>query len=178
MNHIKYKLLSILLIVSLTNCKKEESAGNNHSDNLYESAPMTIKHSYKYGSDISKHWDRTIELPVTGRFVQESHYVTNKDKFLAGRLFPISVTESIDEHLNRSLEIYLKFDKTMLFNTLYNNIWKRQWTPSEGGEMGQGSVGNIQATELTPENELWMMNMMWASGQLTAKSHTQTKNQT
>ncbi len=167
-NHTYYFKL-LILITLLTNCKKEEITDNGDSQNLYETTPLTIQHSYKYGSDVSKHWERTIVFPVTGRFVQESHYVTNRDIFPQGRLFPSTVTENINHHLSRSFDLYLSYDNSMLYNSLYNNIWKTQWTPSEGGEIGQGSVGNIQATELTPESEMWMMTMMWAPGHRPAR---------
>jgi len=108
-------------------------------------------------------WERTVTLPATGKFVEESHYVTNKDWFPDGRKFPCSEKEYIDQHLNRSLQIYKRHDEHISFPQLYKSEWNKVWTPEEGGKFGQGSVGDIQVKELSPEMEIWFMTMMWRS---------------
>lgn len=133
---------------------------------LFSTQTMIIKHEYNSGKDSSKHWKREIVLPAIGKFVQEAHYVTTLDSFPNNRLFANEVTENIENHLKRSFDIYRLFDTKIGFNELFNNKWKREWTPAESGKIGQGCVGNIQKQELSPDLELWMMNMMWAKGQL------------
>ncbi len=123
----------------------------------------TVFHSF------SNQWSRTVQLPITGRFVQESHYVTTKDKFPGGRLFANTVTENIDNHLQRSFSLYKRYDSSKTFNQLYSASFQKQWTPAESGSIGQGSVGNIQTQELTPEKEMWFMTMMWAPGKRPAR---------
>jgi hypothetical protein len=142
----------------------KDSLKIENSDSLLISCntiPKTIKHKFKYRDD---KWEREITLPLFGRFVEESHYVTNNDKFESG-LWPNDSTENIESHLNRSFEIYKKFDTTMTFVKLYDKYWHKEWTPAEGGHFGQGSIGNIQLEKLSPETELWLLTMMWAPGQ-------------
>jgi len=124
-----------------------------------ETSPHTIKLKLEDES-------RTIILPSSGKFFQEAHYVTTLDKFKDGD-YPESVTQNISSHLTRALNIYKNFDPNMTFNNLFSRstaLGQRQWTPSECGEIGQGSVGIIQLSELTPEMEMWMLTMMWAPG--------------
>lgn len=127
-------------------------------------APMELRHQYRGGTDVTRHWERTVTLPATGRFVQEGHYVTTADSFPDGRLFANTVTENIDAHLVRALAVYQRFDSTMTLAQLYTNTYERRWTPAERGLIGQGAVGDIQTQELTPDMEPWLMNMMWAPG--------------
>jgi hypothetical protein len=175
MNNIKLKYCFLfalfIILVSFKNynvnkeSNKKVESKQNYSKIDTSTSPLTIKHSYKFGSDLSKHWERTINLPTSGKFVQEAHYVTLKDTFKNGRLFADTIDENINLHLNRSFKIYQSFDSIIQFDELYNNKWKKRWTPAERGKIGQGSVGDIQKKELTPELELWMMNMMWAKGE-------------
>ncbi len=144
-----------------------ESSSETDINNTTE--PIVIKHKYSFGTDTSKHWQRTITLPATGKFVQESHYVTTNDEFPGNRLFAKTQDENITLHLKNSLHIYQSYDSTMTYERLYNNKHKKVWTPAERGNIGQGSVGNIQTDELTPEMELWMMCMMWAPGEKTER---------
>ncbi|WP_299213680.1 hypothetical protein [uncultured Aquimarina sp.] len=120
--------------------------------------------SYTVYHSFGTSWSRTVQLPATGKFVQESHYVTTKDKFPGGRLFANTVTENINSHLQRSFNLYKTYDSNKTFNQLYSASFQKQWTPAESGSIGQGSVGNIQTQELTPEKEMWFMTMMWAPG--------------
>jgi hypothetical protein len=164
MHHNKVLLL---FLISCANALQ----GQNNTDSLFsidstlvKRNPKTIKHAYRLGRDSTKHWERTIELPAKGRFVEESHYVTNMDAFPNQRLFANSLTERIDFHLKQSLISYLEVDSSMTFDSLYLHSWQKQWTPAERGQIGQGSVGVIQTKELTVWDEMWMMNMMWAPG--------------
>ncbi len=117
----------------------------------------TIKHRGPGGS-----WERTITLPCTGCFVEESHYSTTQESFPEGRKFPKTKDENILPHLQRSYPLYRVYDPEMSFEALYRNSWHKVWTPPEGWEYGQGSVGEIRPT---PEEELWFMTMMWAPGE-------------
>jgi len=153
--------------------EKQDSVAEEDEDDSYKlkrvkedscfCTPKTIEHAYAFG-DKSEHWSRTVELPITGKLVEESHYVTYNDKFPDGRLFADFQEENIEKHLALSLEIYQDFDPTATDLDLYGNSWERQWTPAERGEIGQGAIGDIQAKELSPAMELWMINMMWEKG--------------
>lgn len=114
----------------------------------------TIKHR---GSNSS--WERTVKLPAIGKFVEESHYCTTEDDFRNGRLFAVSKDELMDRHLARSLKLYQTYDSSVSEESIYNHSWNREWTPPEGGEWGQGSVGDVKPS---PEEELWLITMMWA----------------
>jgi hypothetical protein len=148
-------LLIILLLINSINVFSQNSETIPTID--CADTQQTIK--LHFGS-----WRKTVTLPISGKFVEESHYVTTEDKF-SDKNYPSFDDENIRIHLNRSLEIYKNFDSGATFDKLYSMSYEKKWTPQEGGEFGQGSVGDIQLKELTPEMELWMMNMMWASGQ-------------
>lgn len=109
-------------------------------------------------------WSRQVTLPAEGHFVMESHYVTNQDQF-PNKLFPATDNENIQEHLDRSLRLYQRFSPTATMATVYPLKYAHVWTPSEGGDLGQGSMGNRQLTMLSPTDELWLMTMNWAKGQ-------------
>lgn len=123
-----------------------------------ESIPLTLNHAFR------TEWSRTVTLPASGRFVEESHFVTTQDIFPNGRLFANTVTEGIDAHMQRSLVLYKQYDATKTFAQLFQFSYQKQWTPAESGSIGQGSIGNSQTQTLTPEKEMWFMNMMWAPG--------------
>ena len=119
----------------------------------------------------------TIALPANGMFFGEGHYVTTEDSFDHGRNFPAAMTpqpagypppiqcnEAIDIHLQRSLSVYRTFDSAMTLSRLYPDKWARWWTPKEGGNCGQGSVGNAQLRRLTIDKEMWFFTLNWASG--------------
>ena len=123
-----------------------------------ESIPLTLNHAF------STEWSRTVTLPATGRFVEESHFVTTQDIFPNGRLFANTVTEEIDAHMQRSFVLYKQYDANKTFAQLFQFSYQKQWTPAEAGSIGQGSIGDSQTQTLTPEKEMWFMNMMWAPG--------------
>jgi hypothetical protein len=130
-----------------------------------EVTPETVTHAFT-GS--ASPWTRAVSLPAKGRFVEESHYVTDQDDFENGN-WPKSKAEAITEHLKRSLEIYQQYDPPATAQQLYANAWQKEWTPQEGGYFGQGAVGEVQRDELTVEMEMWLLTMMWASGERPAR---------
>lgn len=125
-----------------------------------ETIPIEIKHHMPYGNSP---WQRTVNLPTSGKFVEENHYVTQLDKFDNQELWPKTITDKIRQHLERSFLQYQSFDPKMTFDQLYSKQWNKEWTPEEGGYFGQGSVGEVQRKELSPNDEMWFMTMMWAS---------------
>lgn len=152
-----YKILLPILIVSFItfSCNSSDDDPKSPVAKKCETTPKTIKQGFR------SEWSRTVELPASGKFVEESHYVTTND-FTNGS-WPTSKIEFIDEHLQRSFQLYKKYDSNIKFEGLYKNYWQKEWTPEEGGHFGQGSVGEVQKSELTPEMEMWFMTMMWAS---------------
>ena len=161
-------LLSILFIVSCTeneepivqekNALKEAISNRLPTQAACTTTPHTVYHAF--GST----WSRTVQLPATGRFVQESHYVTTQDDFPGSRLFANTVTKNITPHLQRSYNLYKAYDPNKTYSQLYASSFQKEWTPAEAGAIGQGSIGNIQTQYLTPEKEMWFMTMMWAPG--------------
>lgn len=107
-----------------------------------------------------------IALPSSGEIWGESHYVTSEDDFPGGRAWPQNQTERINQHLHHSLAIYQQYDPNATIDSLYGQLpqYQKVWTPSEGGEIGQGSIGDGQLQLLTPEMELWLFTMFWTSG--------------
>ena len=120
--------------------------------------PFSINHELNTGSTP---WERIIELPAVGKFVEESHYVTIEDKF-GGQQWPNKKGDQIQAHLKRSFQAYRAYDPTVKFSDLYSQTWQTEWTPEEGGHFGQGAVGEIQRSELSIAKEMWFLTMMWA----------------
>lgn len=166
------KIILFLFSIVLLSCNQKEeltavNSKNTESENTNrlptaggscETAPYTASHAF------SNVWSRTVVFPATGRFVEESHFVTTMESFPNGRLFANTNTENIDAHLQRSLAIYQQYDPSKTFAQLYSASYQKQWTPAEAGLIGQGSIGDTQVQTLTPEKEMWFMNMMWAPG--------------
>jgi hypothetical protein len=125
-----------------------------------ETVPFTVKH--KFSSTRLPSWERAIVLPTKGKFTLESHYLTKRDVF--PNKFPATQTEGMQTHLQRSFILYHALDTLMTIEKLYRSRFQKEWTPAENGKIGQGSRGELQLTQLSPEDELWMMNMMWARG--------------
>jgi hypothetical protein len=125
---------------------------------LYETEKYAVSLELNHKKE---NWKREIELPTTGKFTEESHYVTYLDTF-SYSLWPQTKSENIAAHLKRSYDYYNQFDSTKPFSSLYKNYWQKEWTPEEGGHFGQGSTGEKQLKILKPEHELWLLNMMWA----------------
>lgn len=107
----------------------------------------------------------SLSFPRSGNFVTESHYATTEDGFDGGRLFPATSTEGMATHMDRACDllhvIYGFKDLREDCAEIYNDSWDRVWTPAEGGQQGQGAVGNLRPT---PVQELWQGNLMYSSG--------------
>jgi hypothetical protein len=166
---IKHTLSGLIFFILVNiNCfenqkiKNGSSQGVKNIGNMCQDSTITIYQGIKTKSI---KWQRNINLPTSGRFSEESHYVTNQDKFINFD-FPKNSTDSIAEHLERSYLIYKRYDPLAKFNALYKNSWNKVWTPSEGGEFGEGSIGNKQLKLLNPETELWLMTMMWSNNSM------------
>lgn len=101
-----------------------------------------------------------VYFPAKGKFVQESHYATNMEKFSHG-LFPSSSTEKIDDHIKTSFELLKKQVPNAVFENVYSDRFKREWTPANDGgsnEYGQAARGNVRPA---PEEEIWQGNMFF-----------------
>lgn len=94
---------------------------------------------------------RILSLPAYGKVVMESHYVTNDDVFPTG-VYPSYIDEHISFHLEESCGL---LGKTNCME-VYASKYARQWTPSEGGQIGQGSRGRHR---LSMKSELWAATM-------------------
>lgn len=127
--------------------------------------PYSVKHELKTGNTP---WQRTIDLPALGKFVEESHYLTTDEKF-SNRQWPKRKNDQIQPHLKRSFQAYKHYDPTAKFSDLYSKSWQNEWTPEEGGHFGQGSVGEIQRSELSVEMEMWFLTMMWSANSRPAR---------
>jgi len=103
--------------------------------------------------------NQKVTLPASGKFVLESHLVTKADEFLG---YPKTITESIEDHLARSCYILRAIapGTSASCGEVYATKYHRQWTPSESGEIGQGSVGSLKPTVL---EEMFSGNMYWTS---------------
>jgi hypothetical protein len=105
-------------------------------------------------------------FPRSGVFVQEDHYATTDETFAPGNsLFPDTVSEDVTSHLQASCDL---LHNTYGFTSLSHNCTEvyittdeNQWTPAEGGRVGQGAVGNNKPTAI---QEMWQGNLMYASG--------------
>lgn len=122
--------LIIILFISISSCKAENDA----------CLSKRVKIDLRDG--------RTIELPIMGRAVVESHWVSTADLFTRG-VYPVHEEHRIDEHLKMSCNILGKSD----CSDVYNAPFKRKWTPPEGGGWwGQGSRGFYRPSI---EQETW-----------------------
>jgi len=106
-----------------------------------------------------------VRLPKSGQMWGESHYVTREDGPFSSGGYPKNKDEKIKRHLNRSLKAYQHYDPTATFDSLYGDLpqYQQVWTPSEGGNIGQGSIGDSQLRLLTTEAEMWFLTMYWKS---------------
>nr|BFD58897.1 hypothetical protein CKG001_10040 [Bdellovibrio sp. CKG001] len=101
-----------------------------------------------------------VYFPAKGKFVQESHYATNQERFANG-LFPGSPIEKIDQHLKASFEILKAYVPDAVFEKVYSDNYKRRWTPANDGainEHGQAARGNLRPSLL---EEIWQGNMFF-----------------
>lgn len=124
----------------------------------------------------------SVPLPANGTLFGEGHYVTTQDGPYstgnypkpmspqpAGYPPPVQCNEAIDAHLERSLQLYRQYDAAATRARLYTDKWASWWTPQEGGACGQGSVGDHQLKELTPEWEMWFFTMNWVPDEKPAR---------
>ena len=160
------RLLLFLALISTLSSTQAQTKQEAKKTGVVRTAPCateadTIRHKYQYGD---RSWERTVTLPATGKFVEESHYITTEDSLGTNR-WPAAPDEGIENHLKRSFALFLQYDSGATYEQLYQQNWQKQWTPEEGGHFGQGAVGNSQLTELTPEMEMWFMTMMWDKGE-------------
>lgn len=124
-------------------------------------APFSVALKYS-GSLSTPAWSKTVEFPVTGKFVLESHYVTKEDSFPGGRLFANTSAENIQAHLDRACELYQNaVSPDVPCAKLHSSSYERVWTPAEKGKIGQAARGDRQAKELTAWDEMWQGNMMF-----------------
>lgn len=101
-----------------------------------------------------------VKFPASGKFVLESHLATTSDSFPNGELFPNTVTQNIQTHLNNSCQEIKKINAAVDCATVYRTGFHKKWTPAEGGgKYGQGSVGNLKPFI---REEMFGGNMMWA----------------
>ena len=111
--------------------------------------------------EVKLRWGK-VKLPAKGRFVTESHYLTEEDWQLLGR-YPKKQTEFVDNHMDYSLKLLAERglikmeDMKKLSHVIYNDPWDREYTPSEGG-------GNIGGAARKPFNNAW--DEMWAANML------------
>jgi hypothetical protein len=106
----------------------------------------------------------TVEFPKTGRFVIESHLMSNQEKYSGGDGFPTTKTEGIEEHLALHCAFLAKFGADC--NKVYDSTeddgepFKRVWTGAENdGVIGQGSESILP----TIEQESFVANLPWKS---------------
>lgn len=105
--------------------------------------------------------NQKLTLPVIGPVVEESHLVTKTDVFPKGRKFAVSQVENIKAHLQRSCSILKRtFGGLTDCSSVYHQPWQKEWTPAEGGKIGQGSVGDLRPLV---EEEMWSGNMFWTA---------------
>lgn len=132
-----------------------------------KTAPFIRGPDLEHGFDknrLMKLRSRMLQLPAAGCFVQESHYLTDKDFYLLASRYPKDIGEQIYAHIKRSIEFMLDnypnigVPELDPLNKIYNNKYKTQWTPSEGGKIGQAARGDHFPTI---EQEIWQGNMMF-----------------
>lgn len=166
---MKTSYLVIFLALTCATCQVPPSQNSAEFGKLLSgdcsAISASLEHAFPRGTTP---WSRTLSLPVTGKFVEESHYVTTQDKF-KNKSWPSLKEELIRPHLQRSFQIYKSYDPRIKIQELYGKSWQKEWTPEEGGHFGQGSVGASQLNELSVEMEMWFLTMMWAKGERPAK---------
>ena len=107
-------------------------------------------------------WHKQIHFPVKGMLTTESHYLNTLDSKHVRK----NSVDSISDHLKNSCKLYNNRVEKVECSTLYRASFVRQWTPSEGGNVGSGSISqSYQQQYLTPWMEMWMATMMWNTGQ-------------
>lgn len=161
--------LTIIVALICTACGTKPVQNRGAGDKFFSgdcsTVPASVEHALPRGDSP---WRRTLSLPATGQFVEESHYVTTEDEF-GDKAWPSEKSVHIKAHLQRSFRAYKAYDPKADINDLYGKTWQKEWTPEEGGHFGQGSVGVSQLSELSVDMEMWFLTMMWAKGGRPAK---------
>lgn len=146
----------LFLIILISLCVISCNDNTKFEPNVNPIPIISTKCAYK-PIKIKLRFREEVTLPMAGRAVLESHYVTKKD-YLDGRTWPINISHGISDHLKRGCKEYQKFVPTINCNILYKLSYSRIWTPSEGGQIGQGCVGKNKPTV---SQETWQGTMYW-----------------
>lgn len=153
---MKFLIILSLIFIGCTKSKSQNDVGPvTIQVSKCEAEPYSVKHVGP-----SKKWERTVEMPASGKFVAECHYVSMSDSHM--KKAPISDVDGIQIHLDNECAIYQKQVGKTDCEKLFADKWDQCWTPTEGGQIGVGAVGfDWQKKKLKPEQEIWGMNMMW-----------------
>ncbi len=98
--------------------------------------------------------NQKVDLPAVGLFTLESHLLTDKDPGSVS-----SITDRIAVHISRSCAELQNFDSSITCAKAYISKWVNQWTPAEGGHIGEGSVSKKPSVQ----EEMWSGNMYWTA---------------
>jgi len=101
-------------------------------------------------------------VPQAGKLVLESHLVSDADGLTS---FPKNGTDQIDKHLALSCAKLQQKNLVSDCTKVYSNRYVKQWTPSESGHIGQGSV----SVKPPLDCEMWIINQYWTSKTRPAK---------
>lgn len=135
---------------------KEEPIKNENNDCEIEDKVIELEGPKKM-------WATSLKLPASGKFVKECHFITNKDKHVDFK--PKSITEGIMIHIERECLLLKNIVKDFDCSKIKLGKYDKCWTPSEGGDIGEGSKGlSWQKEKLEPLEEMFGINMMWKSG--------------
>lgn len=157
----------LITIVLLTSCiNKNISVKESVKDSALNSTNSSCE-MIDYKVDLvgpKSKWKYTVQMPFIGKFVGECHYVTSLDKQI--KISPKNSSDGIQDHLDRECLIYQTTVENIPCDKIFKDKWDKCWTPSEGGEIGAGSIGlDWQKKNFLPSEEMWGMNMMWGKGQ-------------
>lgn len=107
-----------------------------------------------------------VKLPAKGLLVNESHYLAKEDSLKA---YPKTATEGMTEHLKHScvrMKLLTKEDIGANCEKVYKASYQKVWTPSEGGNIGQGAIGNVRPEII---QEMFQGTMYFKRASLPAK---------
>jgi hypothetical protein len=117
-----------------------------------------MAHNCAMVSQVMGRINGNIQLPASGQVVVESHLVAAEDMGFNGT-WPQNETDGIAQHLARACGVLISmgFKVQPGCTDVYNASYKQVWTPSEGGNVGQGSTNYKPPAEC----EMWEVNMYW-----------------
>jgi hypothetical protein len=133
--------------VTVDNVKQEDTRVSPPIDNVNSGNCALV-------SETLNLQNQTVKLPTNGRMPLESHLLTKED----GLPWPKSQTDRIAAHLSKSCTLLKAKLPGVDCNKVYSSKYAREWTPSEGGYIGQGS-GAIPPLE----HEMFSGNLYWTS---------------